>query len=104
MLAERRKGDIAEADLADVRAGYEQGLYLQAYARAEALAPLRAWRGTSARVLAGRIAANLGGARLADWHFVRAWRADPHHAEALWYYANYLASQRGPWRAWRFLK
>ena len=34
------------------------------------------WTGTRARILAGRLAGNLGGPRLGEWHFIRAWRHD----------------------------
>lgn len=95
---------VSRADLAEVTKLYEEGLYLQAYRRAEQVAPLRAWRGTEARILAGRMAGNLGATKLANWHFVRAWRDEPGHPEALWYYARYLADFRGTLRAWEFLK
>ena len=55
---------IPDSQLGDVRALYEQGLYLQAYHKATQIAPLSKWRGPSARILAGRLAWSLGGGRL----------------------------------------
>jgi tetratricopeptide (TPR) repeat protein len=49
------------------------------------------------------MAGNLGGQRLGDWHFVHAYRQDPAHPDACWYFANYLSNRRGPLPAWRFL-
>ncbi len=83
---------------------YDQGLYLQAYELGTSIAPLHRWRGTTARILAGRMAGNLGSQRLGDWHFVHAYRQDPTHPDACWYFANYLANRRGPLPAWRFLR
>src|ERR1043166_2025802 len=87
-----------------VYALYDQGLYLQAYELGQSYAPLKEWCGTEARLLAGRMAGNLGSQRLADWHFVHTHRSDPAHPEACWYFANYLAGRRGPWPAWQFLR
>lgn len=39
---------------------YDQSLYVRAYHAAQALAPLEAWEGTTARILAGRLAATVG--------------------------------------------
>jgi tetratricopeptide (TPR) repeat protein len=83
---------------------YDQGLYLQAYQLGQSYAPLKDWRGTEARILAGRMAGNLGSGRLADWHFIHAYRQDPDHPDACWYFANYLAGRRGPLPAWQFLR
>src|ERR1051325_281942 len=82
---------------------YDAGLYLQAYRLAEQLGPLKHWRGTQARILAGRMAGNLGSTRMADWHFVHAWRKDRNHAEALWFFGRYLLAARGPLAAWTFV-
>jgi tetratricopeptide (TPR) repeat protein len=91
----------------DQRAGvfalYHKGLYIQAYNMAEAIGPLRSWRGTEARILAGRLAGNLGSIRMADWHWVHAWRKDRKHPEALWFFTRYLMGARGSMAAWRFV-
>lgn len=96
--------DISAADLERIFRVYDQGLYLQAYHLSQAIAPLQNWRGAPARVLAGRMAGNLGGVRLASWHFLRAYREDRRHAEACWFHARYLLDFRGPWRALRFMR
>jgi tetratricopeptide (TPR) repeat protein len=95
---------VSPEQLPAVQALYDQGLYLQAYRATEGIGPLARWSGTAARLLAGRLAGNLGGGRLGTWHFIRAWRADPLHHHACWYYANHLADTRGPWKAWQYLQ
>lgn len=82
---------------------YDDGQYLQAYRLTESVGPLASWRGTEARILAARLAANLGSMRLADWHFVHAWRSDRRHPEAMWFFARYLLASRGPLAAWKFV-
>jgi tetratricopeptide (TPR) repeat protein len=95
---------LAPEQLASVLDLYEQGLYLQAYELGRSIAPLKAWGNTEARILAGRMAGNLGGPKLGDWHFVRAYRRAPDHPETCWYFANYLANRRGPLFAWEFMR
>jgi tetratricopeptide (TPR) repeat protein len=83
---------------------YDRGLYLQAFELGRAYAPLHGWRGTAARILAGRMAGNLGNQRLGDWHFIHAYREDPTDPDACWYFANYLANRRGALASWQFLR
>ncbi|HYP64549.1 MAG TPA: C39 family peptidase, partial [Acidocella sp.] len=83
---------------------YDKGLYLQAYQQAETISPLPRWTGTRARILAGRLAGNLGGPRLGEWHFIRAWRTDRSDPEASWFYGRYLLDAHGPWKALQFVK
>jgi tetratricopeptide (TPR) repeat protein len=90
--------------LKSIAALYDQGLYLQAYRQAEPIGPLAHWHGTEARILAGRLAGNLGSTRLANWHFVHAFRKDRTHPEALWYFTRYLLGSRGPLAAWKFVQ
>src|SRR5262249_25288104 len=90
-------------DLAAVQDLYEQGLYLQAYRLAEQIGPLNKWPGPSAKVLAGRLAMNLGGPRLGRRFHISAWRQAPDLPEVRYYYARVLLEKRGPLRAWRFL-
>ncbi|HXG12163.1 MAG TPA: tetratricopeptide repeat protein [Gemmataceae bacterium] len=96
--------EIAASELTTIHDLYSRGLCLQAYRRAEALAPLREWTGTAARILAGRLAYNLGAPRLANWHHFHAWRKEPTHPEACYYYARLLLQRRGPLSAWKFLR
>jgi cellulose synthase operon protein C len=94
----------APDDLRPVLDLYRQGLCLQAYRRAEALRPLRDWAGAPARVLAGRLAINLGAPRLAFLMHLRGWREDRSDPEACYYHARALLERRGPLTAWRFLR
>ena len=64
-----------------IREAYEQGRYVQAYELGRAAWGLPPqWPGTDARILALRLAANLGAPRLADWLTRSAYRHDPGHA------------------------
>jgi len=75
---------------------YDNGLFVQAYAAAAPLGPLQTWRGTSNRVLAGRLASQLSANRLADAIFLCTWRADPSAPDAVLYGAMATLSRRGP--------
>ena len=96
--------EISAEELRRVRDLYDRGLYLQAWAEAEKLGPLRRWRGTPARVLAGRLAGNLGAQRLGRVLHFRAWRDDRGNLEALYSYAYALLDRRGPLDSWNVLK
>ncbi|HZZ81368.1 MAG TPA: CDC27 family protein, partial [Gemmataceae bacterium] len=89
--------------LARIEKLYDAGQYLQAYRESEAVGPLERWEGTVARVFAGRLAANLGGGRLARYLFLTAWRRDPHHPRSCWFHARHLLDTRGVWDALRFM-
>jgi tetratricopeptide (TPR) repeat protein len=95
---------IPESDLADMLRLYGQGLYLQAHAIALRHGPMRAWEGTDARVLGGRLAMNLGAPRLARGLHSLAWRRDRAHPEATYYYAFGVAERRGALEAWEFAR
>src|SRR5262245_31713873 len=71
---------------------------------AQPLGPLTSWRGTAARVLAGRLAGNLGGGRLATALHFQAWRSDRTEPEACYYHGYNLLMRRGALRAWRYLR
>ncbi|MBI1852984.1 MAG: tetratricopeptide repeat protein, partial [Planctomycetes bacterium] len=64
----------------------------------------RAWPGTRAGVLAGRLASQLGDNRLGVALFLRAGRRDPKDPEARCYYAEALLRSRGTFETWRFLR
>ncbi len=83
---------------------YEQGLYLQAYRASESWGPFSQWGGVRARILAGRLAANLGAVRQSHWLIRCAWRSDPSDAEARYYYGYKLWRTRGPLFAWNWIK
>jgi tetratricopeptide (TPR) repeat protein len=82
--------------LARVQALYDDGLFTQAYRAAEPLGPLQSWRGTEARILAGRLASQLAADRLSDALFLRAWRADRASPKAILNGVMALQSIRGP--------
>jgi tetratricopeptide (TPR) repeat protein len=90
--------------LSEIRRVYESGQYLLAFERARPYGPLRAWRGSAAQVLAGRLAMNLGAPRLGRSLHLRAWRGGDSDPDTLSYFARALSESRGPLAAWRFLE
>jgi cellulose synthase operon protein C len=96
--------DVSSDDLRRIRDLYDRGLYLQAWQASASVGPLREWRGTAARVLAGRLAGNLGAQRLGRVLHFRAWRDDRENLEALYSYAYALLDRRGPLDAWAALR
>src|SRR6187549_1016771 len=96
--------DVSAGDLARIGDLYDRGLYLQAWQASTRVGPLREWRGTSARVLAGRLAGNLGAQRLGRVLHFRAWRDDREDLEALYSYTYALLDRRGPLDAWSVLR
>jgi len=80
---------------------YERGLTIDALQLAEVLGPLSSWRGVEACVLAARIAANTGAARLATKLSLRAWRTDPGHPDGQAQYAYEVISRRGAFALWQ---
>lgn len=74
---------------------YDRDLLLQAYRLSEQVGPLQHWRGTEARVLAGRLARALDGSRLGMKQIAAAYRADRHHPLAIYYYAEMMPATRG---------
>lgn len=95
---------IPTADLAPIRELYARGMYVQALRAAETFGPLTDWTNTPARLLGGRLAIQLGAARLGRWLHLRAYRDTPAHPEAIYYHARYRLERFGPLAAWRFLR
>jgi len=93
-----------EIELNQVVALYDQGKYLQAYTLAQNFGPLNTWSGTAPRLIAGRLAANLGASRLGWALHLRAWRENPTDPEAMYFYARYILHRRGPLAAWETLR
>ncbi len=85
-----------ESVLQSVLEVYESGRTLDALKRATDFAPLKDWDGTRGCSLAGRIAMNAGGTRLASRLAVRSWRADKTHPLAQFDYGFQLFLRRGP--------
>lgn len=95
---------VSPADLLPIRELYGRGMYVQAYRLSEKFGPLQEWTNTAARLLGGRLAIQLGGARLGRWLHLRAYRDTPSHPEAIYYHARYRLEKFGPLSAWRFLR
>src|SRR5579871_4534254 len=85
--------------LSDVRRLYEDGLYLQAYAKAQEVGPLQTWTDVPARVMGGRLANVLGAPRLGRTLHLRAKRQAPADPEACYFSLWGLWGRWGPWRA-----
>ncbi|MCC6510880.1 MAG: hypothetical protein IT423_17390, partial [Pirellulaceae bacterium] len=90
-----------EVVLLEVTRLYDQGRYLDALAAGSALGELTKWPGAEGRVLAGRLAGNLGSPRLArvlHWLAAREYPDDP---TAQYYAAMGYWSRFGSVHAWR---
>lgn len=88
--------------LAEVRALYDAGQYVSAWARVQAHgAP---WTTAAERVLRGRVLNNVGNARAARLEFLRAFRQAPADAEARYYRAADLERRAGPLPALEFIQ
>lgn len=86
--------------LRPIRDLYDRGLHLQALAAANKIGPLAAWRGTAGRILAGRLAGQLGAPRLGGLQILRAYREAPDDTEARYFLIRRLQSTQGPFVAW----
>ena len=96
--------DIAPADLTRIRDLYALGHYRQAHDVAAASGPMRAWTGTAARLIGGRLAIQLGAPRLGRRMHLLAFRSTPAYPEAVYYHARYRLERFGPFATWQFLR
>jgi tetratricopeptide (TPR) repeat protein len=96
--------DLAPADLTRIRDLYSQGLYRTAHDVAAALGPMRAWTGTPARLIGGRLAIQLGAASLGRRMHLLAYRGTPSHPEAIYYHARFRMERFGPLATWEFMR
>jgi cellulose synthase operon protein C len=87
-----------------VRSLYDRCAYLQAYLAAIDYAPLADWQDTAARILAGRIAMQVGGQRLGTAYHLRAWRTDRASVTATYFYTRTLLNRRGILATWEFVR
>ena len=99
------------AEVAEVRRHYDAGRFVDAHAASLPLGGPAAWGRAAlaegdhaAAVLAGRVAAQVGGSRVGAALHLRAWRAAPGRADVAVYAAYRLLESRGPWAAWRLFK
>ena len=82
---------------------YDKGLYLQALNAGLPFGQLKDWGGPRGRMIAGRLAGNLGAPRLSRLHRLLAWRETPDDPEVLYYRAFTRLETHGPYVAWKFL-
>ena len=94
---------IPREALQQVRGLYDRGLFLQAHALASGYGSLRKWNGSDARLLAGRLARQLGALRVATALHLLAGRESPASPEAMSYYTQAVLGFRGPLAAWEIL-
>ena len=94
----------AEQLLARVLALYEGGKLVAAFDAGRPLGPLAAWPGTKGRVLAGRLAGQLGARRTADALLLRAFRADRDSPLAAYYYTVVVLARCGAFAALEALR
>ena len=83
---------------------YHQGQYLSAYEESKLLGPLTTWQTAEGRVLAGRMANNLGGTRVGRVLHRLAFREYPKDARVTYFFALTVLARRGPFRAWQFMR
>ena len=96
--------ELPAPDLQRVRELYGRGQYREAYAIGAAYAPVREWCGAPARLLAGRLAIQLGAPRLGHQLHLAAFREYPANLEAVYYHARFRMERFGPLSALRFVR
>jgi tetratricopeptide (TPR) repeat protein len=87
---------VEPTTLQKIRAVYEDGKYLQAYRLAQQIGPLQQWSGPQARVLAGRLAYNLGSRKMGRVLHRVAMREHPQDFEVQYFYWLSVWPRRGP--------
>lgn len=95
--------ELPPAELIRIRELYSQGHYRQALTASEPFGPLQSWTNTPARVLAGRLAMQLGGPRLGRKLHALAYRQSPTYPDAVYYFARYRFERFGPLSCWLFM-
>jgi len=95
---------IDRADIESVQALYDRGLFVRAYREAEPHGPLAGWQDVEARILAGRLAFQLGNARLGAALHRLAIREDRLHPRALYFHILSVLGRRGPFAAWEQMR
>lgn len=95
-----RLTEIPDADVHRLAELYECGQYIQAYEHARRFGTMDRWLGTSARLIGGRLAMHLGAPRLGRRLHLRAYRHDPVHPDARYYFVWGVLEFRGPLAAW----
>jgi tetratricopeptide (TPR) repeat protein len=96
--------EIPPAELAKIKELYLDGKYAAAYRLGNGFGPLRGWTGSAARLLAGRLAMQLGAPRLGRQLHLQAYRESPAYPEATYYHARYRMERFGPLSCWAFMR
>ena len=96
--------ELVATDLQRIRDLYYQGRYRQALAVGEPYGPLRTWTGPASRLMAGRLALQLGAPRMGHQLHLVAFRESPAYPEAIYYHARYRLETFGPLSCWHFLR
>ncbi|MGL6073080.1 MAG: tetratricopeptide repeat protein [Fimbriiglobus sp.] len=96
--------ELPAADLQQIRDLYYRGLYRQALTAAEPFGPLRTWSGAAARLLAGRLAIQVGAPQMGHQLHIAAYREFPANLEAIYYHTRYRLEKFGPLSAIRFMR
>jgi tetratricopeptide (TPR) repeat protein len=96
--------DLTLADLAPIKSLYAEGRYRQALAAGERFGALREWGGAGGRLIAGRLAMQLGAPRLGRKLHAACAREYPVNLEAVYYSARYRMERFGPLACWRFMR
>jgi tetratricopeptide (TPR) repeat protein len=94
--------EFPASDLQRIRELYARGRYREALAVGAAHGPVRAWCGAPGRLLAGRLAIQLGAPRLGHQLHLAAFRENPANLEAIYYHARFRMERFGPLSALRF--
>ncbi len=93
---------IASAEIVRIKELYLEGRYRAAYDVGAAHGPIAAWAGPAARLIAGRLAMQLGAPRLGRQLHALVYRESPAYLEAVYYHARYRLEAFGPYSCWRF--
>lgn len=97
-------GIVPAATLRELQSLYDAGLCLKAFDLVKTIGPLETWKGNQARILAGRLAANLGAARLSGIIHWQTWREEKQNPDLIAYRVHALLHRRGPLPALEFLE
>src|SRR5215217_9401463 len=94
---------VASSQLDEILDLYHRGLMLRAWELARSLGPLKEWRGAASRVMAGRLAMNLGAPKLGRALHRLAHREEPDDPNSLYYCGLAIFERRGPLPTWELL-
>src|SRR5262245_21983032 len=95
--------ELSINDVSAIQDLYDRGQYLKALAAGQAFGPVDTWTGPGARILAGRLAGNVGAPRMARKLFLKAYRETPDDPEARYFYVRTMLERHGPLPAWKLL-